>query len=401
MSWQPLFSEKEERDELSVVVSSITNDLLQSKNGASDLFGGRSGMSIFWYYLSELESNREHRRRGSELLESCLASLEATTHGHTYSTGIAGILWSVCHLNDRRASPINIQELIGDEIDSFLVNRMKEDFRKGNCDYLHGAPGMALYFLERQDYPKYNQVLEEIFSGIEANSVELPNGIAWRDYFDEKATTYNLGLAHGAPSLIVILSRIMQSSPGTKRVYSLLEKSVNWVLSMKAANNAPWLFPTTFPWGETRSSRLSWCYGDLGVAMAIFQAGMIADNPLWRSEAIEIAIHATRKKSFIECGVVDSCLCHGTAGNAHIFNRLYQYTGNSELRAASKYWYRQTLNLFNSPVGLKTWRWNEEKADKKWIESHGLLEGITGVGLTLISAISRIEPKWDRCLLLS
>ena len=37
----------------------------------------------------------------------------------------------------------------------------------------------------------------------------------------------------------------------------------------------------------------------------------------------------------------------------------------------------------------------------KWLNSNNLIHGISGIGLSLISAISTIEPKWDRCLLIS
>ena len=35
------------------------------------------------------------------------------------------------------------------------------------------------------------------------------------------------------------------------------------------------------------------------------------------------------------------------------------------------------------------------------MNEYNLLDGIAGIGLSLISAISSIEPQWDECLLLS
>ncbi len=48
--------------------------------------------------------------------------------------------------------------------------------------------------------------------------------------------------------------------------------------------------------------------------------------------------------------------------------------------------------------GYKKYRAEEHGG---WIPEAGLLEGIAGIGLILISIVSDIEPKWDRCLLLS
>jgi hypothetical protein len=44
--------------------------------------------------------------------------------------------------------------------------------------------------------------------------------------------------------------------------------------------------------------------------------------------------------------------------------------------------------------------WHTEKYGG-WVAESGLLEGIAGIGLMLVSIVSDIEPKWDRCLFLS
>ncbi|MFM7431585.1 MAG: hypothetical protein ACKO1F_17035, partial [Flammeovirgaceae bacterium] len=59
----------------------------------------------------------------------------------------------------------------------------------------------------------------------------------------------------------------------------------------------------------------------------------------------------------------------------------------------------QTIDNFDPKLdtGFLVWK----GTDNGWVEFDGLLEGSAGIGLALLSAISDIEPKWDRCLLLS
>lgn len=401
MDWKPLFSNDDEKEGVVSIIESITNDLSLHKSRAANLFGGNAGISIFWQYLYEFQENKDYKKRSYELLESSLRSIEATPQVYTFSSGIAGILWSACHLNRRRANPLNLEEIIGEDIDVFLGGNMQDDFHRGNCDYLHGAPGMALYFLERGNIPYSIKSLNEVFMGIERNSVKLNEGLAWKDYFNDEMPTYNLGLSHGSPSLVVILSRIMQFHPDISGLENLLNGSVEWILSRKSENGTKWLFPTTYPWKISPDSRLAWCYGDLGIAIAIFQAGMVMKNMAWVDEAIEIALYTTQKRGLTESGVWDACLCHGTAGIAHIYNRFYQHTGNSSFKFAAIHWYKQTILQYKSSVGLKTRQWNEAKENLGWITNYGLLEGIAGIGLALISSVCEVEPKWDRCLLLS
>jgi hypothetical protein len=49
-------------------------------------------------------------------------------------------------------------------------------------------------------------------------------------------------------------------------------------------------------------------------------------------------------------------------------------------------------------AGYKTWRAPEYGG---WINEDGLVEGISGIGLALLTYYYEIEPTWDECLLLS
>jgi hypothetical protein len=66
---------------------------------------------------------------------------------------------------------------------------------------------------------------------------------------------------------------------------------------------------------------------------------------------------------------------------------------------ASLYWYNETIRDFNDfdINSIKTSTWYEEDYKNR----SGLFTGITGIALSLISAIHPIEPNWDRCFLLS
>jgi hypothetical protein len=81
--------------------------------------------------------------------------------------------------------------------------------------------------------------------------------------------------------------------------------------------------------------------------------------------------------------VVDASICHGSAGLAHIFNRLYQATGQSVFRSAAEEWLQHLV---------ETWCPDAEP---------GLLTGAAGVGLVLLAASTPHEPRWDRLFLLS
>ncbi|HKG93849.1 MAG TPA: lanthionine synthetase LanC family protein, partial [Gemmatimonadaceae bacterium] len=132
------------------------------------------------------------------------------------------------------------------------------------------------------------------------------------------------------------------------------------------------------PWRPTRSA---WCYGYPGVAAALLAAARAAGEPGWERAATELALRAARRPPD-ECGVVDAGLCHGAAGLAQIYNRLWQATGDERLRRAATDWAHRALDF---PVP----------------DDPGLLVGAAGVALALLATVSDVEPEWDRVLLLS
>jgi lantibiotic modifying enzyme len=151
---------------------------------------------------------------------------------------------------------------------------------------------------------------------------------------------------------------------------------------------------------ELFGSRLAWCYGDLGIAMSLWQAGIALQNEAWKNKALEILLFAAEKRRDLQQNwVKDAGLCHGTAGIAHIFYRMWWNTHIPEFKNAANYWMNETLKMATFTDGLagfKTWHGKEG-----WVNSCGLLEGISGIGLALLTYYYEIEPTWDECLLLS
>jgi hypothetical protein len=115
---------------------------------------------------------------------------------------------------------------------------------------------------------------------------------------------------------------------------------------------------------------------------------------------LEVLLFAAEKRRNLqENYVMDAGLCHGTAGIGHIFYRMWRNTRMLEFKNAADYWMNETLKMAKFEDGLtgyKTWH-----GKSGWINSYGLLEGIAGIGLALLTYYYEIEPTWDECLLLS
>jgi hypothetical protein len=149
------------------------------------------------------------------------------------------------------------------------------------------------------------------------------------------------------------------------------------------------------------SARLAWCYGDLGIAAALLGAARCVDEPAWERAARATA-HRAASRPPEQAGVKDFGLCHGSAGLGHLFNRLYQATGDEALAEAARFWFQGTLEVRQPGRGAAGFAAYRElhPGQADWADEPGLLVGAAGVALALLAATTSVEPEWDRMLLI-
>jgi class I lanthipeptide synthase len=159
-----------------------------------------------------------------------------------------------------------------------------------------------------------------------------------------------------------------------------------------------WVAPGVQPW----PARCAWCYGDPGIAAALLMAARGVGAGGWEQAAVALACRAAERPPE-RTGVVDASFCHGTAGLAHIYNRIYQATGEPKLGRAAMYWLERTLDFYRLARGNGgSWvQASKDRAEAGPWTGIGLLEGAAGVALVLLAATTSVEPAWDRMFLVS
>jgi hypothetical protein len=213
----------------------------------------------------------------------------------------------------------------------------------------------------------------------------------------------NLGVAHGVPGVLPVLAQALAVGAAPESARALLRGAVAWLFSRKLPAGAESVFPSAWgPGTEPQPARSGWCYGDPGIAAALLVTARAAGEPAWEAEALSLARTASRRSP--ESGKVrDAGLCHGAAGLGHLFNRLYQATGDPELLAAARAWMVRALDLREPGQGVGGFAaWGQDAAGELgWRDDPTLLAGAAGVALALLAAIAPLEPAWDRFLLIS
>ncbi|MBK9286010.1 MAG: lanthionine synthetase C family protein [Sphingobacteriaceae bacterium] len=394
-------------------ISLISESLVYAEKTSLDLslFCGKAGYSLFKINEKLISNSREEvlfliQNYFDETFLS-LQNNKQMQGGYNLCLGYSGIIWYYSYLVNLGFAELGTL----DSMENQLLNSSLNDLRNGEYDYLHYSLGLALAISNRNVFDKVKlDYFDSLIEILDDNKKDYDSGIAWVLNSDPKNPnayefkTINLSLSHGIPSIICLLSKLIKIKDINPKAKYLLENSVNFLLSLrlKKDNNVS-LYPVNcYEDGTIMEgfSRLGWCYGDLGIAIALWNAGKALDRSDLKNEALEILIHSTKRLDLKQNAIKDACLCHGTSGMAHIYNRFYKETKLKEFDDARLYWLNETLKMSkydDGIAGYKTWE------ESGWKNNDSLLEGVTGIGLALLGFLSENpeDLNWDTCLLLS
>lgn len=399
------------RNKLNELAPVIEEHVIHSLNDYS-LLGGSFGEVFFLYYYSLVDPAYEEK--ADEALERLLNNI-SINDGYfmsTYCNGFAGLGVGL-HLLEESGFIEGAKEVLED-VDELLEYSLAKEISNNNYDFLHGAIGIGFYYLKHHKCsPDKSLVqLEKIVNYLEDTSIvnEQTNQIKWTDLdrnFDtgEVSTRFNISLSHGMSSIAIFLSRLLSfeilNEDMKNRVIQMLNGALNYIISQKLDCKQ---YGSYFPACSIESdkilggSRLGWCYGDLGIAVALWQAGHVLNRLDCTDLSIEVLRFAALNRTDLRLNYVfDAGLCHGSAGIAQIFFRMAEQTKLPELYKAYEYWRDKTLEMAYHEDGLAGYKTFNAK-DSIWTDSANVLEGISGIGLLLLSPVC---ADWDEILLLS
>jgi lantibiotic modifying enzyme len=381
----------------------------------ASLAGGAAGLAVLFAYLGEAQRESADQTAAQQWLARAVQAVSEVEAPASLYSGLTGVAWVAAHL--REQFPDLDIEPIGDEIDEVLLEHLERSPWPDTYDLIDGLVGFGVYALERlavgADAARLAAVacLESVIDHLAETAERRPEGIAWVSCSEwlppdlrEKhpARCYNLGLAHGIPGVIALLGRACAAGVAVEKAWPLLEGAARWLMvrrAMVGTDGFPYCIEPGLP---SVPARLAWCYGDPGMAAALLLAARCTGEPAWERAALAVARRAARRPPD-EAEVVDAGLCHGAAGLGHLFNRLFQATGEPRLRDAARFWLQRTLELRQPDRGLAgfaTWNPGPEES-LGWTADPGFLTGAAGIALALLAAVTPIEPAWDRVLLVS
>ena len=284
--------------------------------------------------------------------------------------GLGGIGWMLDYMIRYPMIEADLFDVMG-SVDPKIFRRMIYDIQEDRYDLLQGAAGIALYCMNRNErFPReyLNRFIAELYKRMTLGKL---NNI--QDY----------SIPSGLSGLYLLVRKIRLKYPDMDYIAELADNLGNQLkcqaISLKNTSN-------TLP---------GWSQSEAGVLWSLLHIPETRDRALeqWAQYG---KLHLEHDHEYLEAG-----LYGGNFSLGHLFNRIYRLSGCSEFRKLSSDFLHRGLshaNYTDKKTGYRLWYTG---INGVYGVHYGLLGGLAGIGLTLLSAVSEKESAWDESLLLT
>lgn len=412
MSWIPII--KNDNTKIISIINIIYDSIKQNTKEMNNpgLLSGKAGICLFLLYYKKINKNIDMSI--ADIVESAIDDMNNSSfYNLTGMTVFSEICWVIFQLDKDKALNIDLENYFLD-LDESLYELGISLLKKDKYDCVNGSINVALYFYNRyiNGNIKSKIFLESFVDLLFEKKISEQGAFKWKSEIDHVTHDcgYNLGIAHGIPGILLFLCKLYTLEIKKNKVESLIHGSIKFILSKERTSNDYYsLFSGVCTDADNnKETRLGWCYGDLSVGYSLYKASKLNIKKLeyLNNKSLDIINTTLSRKDLKKDRIYDACICHGTSGIAHIYNRLFQMSNYLPYKEAALFWYEETIKMscLDPTIQFAGYRTslvsNYEKEHS--IEGNlSFLSGIAGIGLSLISSISSIRPDWDECLLLN
>lgn len=358
------------------------------------ILDGLSGMVLFYNYLIEIDDKEEYQDKLMFVITRINDLLSENEPVFTFCSGMSGYGWALLKMKNKN---IAIDEEYYQSIDSILLDVLQKDSDENYYDFMHGALGTAMYFIERYKLTK-DKNIENILIAFSTNLIQKINTDinTLLTTFDENQNEkyYYFGLAHGTSGFLNFLIHLKTE---LKEVILNIDESLIKIIDFmngfkKYDSESKQFYPAQFriDTNTISSARLGWCQGDLGIGNALYNSGLFLNDKKLQEEGIEL-INTTQLISVNESRVNDFALCHGSSGlilQYHLASKKL----NKNYSETITIWYENLKKQTHDFVNFKSFFID------KYVDETNILNGSAGLGLLLLTLENKIDIDWVECL---
>ena len=202
----------------------LSNKLLSSKleNYPVSLFHGKMGLCIYFYHLSEIESNLEYQSIADRLIDQILQHDLSPNHSIDVENGLAGIGLGITYLIKNRFVEGDLNELL-EVIDNAIYRRIAFLDKQSTIQptvLLH-LTGYLYIRLKEQIDTNYQILYQDLI-------IKVLNMLYERidDEFLNEPYSFSIS-RYPLPGLLWIFSKLLEANFYDDRIYRMLE-TLQW-----------------------------------------------------------------------------------------------------------------------------------------------------------------------------
>jgi hypothetical protein len=384
---------------------------------AEGLWQGYAGLALLSAALDRVEPDVGWDVVGREQIRSAAAGLEARTdRGAGFAVAVRGVAAAARALSRDGTRYRNLTATLDATLAELAVARAEavadvapHGVAVSTYDVIGGLTGVGRALL---DSAISGDALAAVLGALVCLSVADADGVPhW--YTPVRAMTgnflpsaypaghVNLGLAHGIPGPLALLSLAEIAGAEAAGQREAIHRTADAIVNARLEDDWGVTFPIVAAIGDDAMTptpgRNAWCYGAPGIARSLWLAGVAVSRDDLRDLAVDAMLAVGRRPPAARR--IDSpTACHGVAGLLAITLRFAADTRRTEFACAARDLAGTLIDSFE-PETAFGYR-NLEPSGSR-IDHPGLLDGAAGVALALVGAATAVEPVWDRVLLLS
>jgi len=311
----------------------------------------------------------------------------------SFCGGLAGYAYLLHLLKEEQILEGDYSEVLA-EIDEILDEHFEINLEEEDIDILHGAMGLGLYFIETGK----KQQVEALVDRLAGIAQREGDQCYWKTFDHYKTRKYKIdfGLAHGNAGVQYFLGKCIYHNIKTDACKGLLQASLNFYKNNTQDHNViQSYFPVHIPEENyldktyaPETSRMAWCYGDLGILYTQLFAADIMEMPDLKLEIIGQLKQTAQRRTKENTMHNDAGFCHGTSGLSIMFQNIYQLTKEPEFLETAQYWLQQTHAYKNSTATYDVVAYRLFEGSRKNEIDVTLLEGISGVAAAYLANLT-------------
>lgn len=276
---------------------------------------------------------------------------------------------------------------------------------------MYGITGVGNYLLnfsyKKEVKDSIRSILLYIMELCDPNYINVPkfiidskNSPLFTSIRNKEKKYVNLGISHGIPGMLLLLIKTYEVGITVPKQLDTIKFVANYISEccIKRENEIFWESQKIVGISNVAAvaARDAWCYGTPGVAYSLLRASKILQD----QKMFQLAVSSMKLSIKERREIISPTFCHGLSGLCCLARKFYEYTSDDYFYDTYIKLLGDIVDLYNedAPFGFRD---KEIKKGKIVSEDEiGLLTGVSGVLLTILSCYKPVVTQWDSIFLL-